>query len=261
MGSFTLDRTIFNSELYDRVRDIWFEGHPLDAKEVSIPVLRRWFMGTPEEKVEFDSICRENFKHALEVIGPEKFPSPTAEPFLRQIEEVVQNDTTPDGSKAAWTTLSMVLLLDQMTRNIFRDKSGLAKVYSHYDQIAYSLILHLLSSDSPIQRPDLHPQWRVSVAHRQWFFLPLIHSENIEAHNKASEIMAKLKEDIESEGVERQSQFLEQGLKAEREHREILDRFGRYPHRNLALGRKSTAEEERFLAEGGATFGVAQAKK
>jgi uncharacterized protein (DUF924 family) len=54
--------------------------------------------------------------------------------------------------------------------------------------------------------------------------------------------------------------ILDAQFKAEKDHRDILNKFGRYPHRNGPLGRSSTDEEKRFLEEGGETFGVAQEK-
>jgi uncharacterized protein (DUF924 family) len=55
--------------------------------------------------------------------------------------------------------------------------------------------------------------------------------------------------------------WLENYQKSAKDHRDILERFGRYPHRNTALGRVSTEEERRFIEDGGATFGVAQIQK
>lgn len=261
MSSFVLDKRIFNPSLYKQLQDVWFEGVDLGAQNLDQKVVQRWFMASPEEKVVFDGVCRDNFGHALEAIGPDKFPNPNAEPFLRQLQDLMQEHPEGDGAEVAWTTLSMVLLLDQMSRNIFRTNEGLAKVYGHYDRISFSLAKTLLSPESPIARPDLHPQWRLSVPHRTWFYLPLLHSEQTQAHDWYDGILAKFEEDMtQQNGSDDMKQFLQQAKKAEKEHREILDRFGRYPHRNAALGRETTVEEKQFLEEGGATFGVAQDK-
>jgi uncharacterized protein (DUF924 family) len=259
MSTFTLDKNVFNPTLYKQVTDVWLSGVDIQGHEMNEDVMRRWFMGTPEERLTFDSVCRDYFAHALEAIGPEKLPNPTAEPFLRQVRDIARQDEDGNGSQAAWTTLSMALLLDQMPRNIFRTNAGLVNVYTHYDKIAYALVRTLLSSASPIPRPDLHPQWCNSAAHRMWFYLPLTHSEDIEAHNMLDKIVAQFSKDTEKlEGHAATKKFLQANMNSEREHREVLNRFGRYPHRNTALGRKSTEEEERFLKEGGATFGVTQ---
>jgi uncharacterized protein (DUF924 family) len=262
MSSFTLDKSIFKPALYKELQNVWFEGLELGAKEVDMSVAKRWFAASAEEKVAFDGLCREKFGPALEAIGPERFPDPSAEPFLREIQDAARADTKGDGAEGAWTALSIVLLLDQMSRNIFRTNEGLAKIYNHYDKISSSLMQTLLSPNSPIGRPDLHPQWRASTVYRVWFYLPLVHSEKIQVHNQYDGIMATFGEELERDGAsESMKMFWQQAIKAEEEHRDILNKFGRYPHRNGAIGRETTAEEKKFMEEGGATFGVAQEKK
>ena len=262
MSSFTLDRGIFNPALYKRVTDVWLADMSTDGASVDMNAARRWFMSTPEERIAFDDTCRASFGDALEAIGPAQSPKPDAAAFLEELKEITRRDANKDGSEAAWTALSIAILLDQMPRNIFRTDEGLVKVYTHYDHLSQSFIQALFSPASPIPRPDQHPQLRNSTAHRLWFYMPLCHSEDIAAHEQFDGILAEFRADLEKQdGLAGSKGFLEQQFKAEREHREILDRFGRYPHRNGALGRQSTEEEKDFLASGGATFGVAQSKK
>jgi uncharacterized protein (DUF924 family) len=262
MSSFTLDRDIFNASFYKNIQNIWFEGHPLNAKAVDPKILQRWFTAPPKERGKFDDECRANFLLALESIGPDKWPVPTAEPFLREIKDAAQKDPSSDGADAAWTALSIVILLDQITRNIYRSNVGLQRVYGHYDTIALSLARTLVSSKSPIERPDLHPQWRQSIAHRQWFYMPFMHAEDLESHKLLEQIFADIKEEMEKDGgYEGSKMFLDEGIKSAKEHKEIIERFGRFPHRNGPLGRESTPAEKKYLEEGGATFGVAQEDK
>jgi uncharacterized protein (DUF924 family) len=262
MSSFTLDRSIFKPALYKQVTNVWLKDVSTDGEIVDVEAARRWFMGTPEERIAFDGVCKENFGEALEAIGPANFPRPDAEAFLNELRDIARKDTNDDGSETAWTALSIAILLDQMPRNIFRTNEGLVKVYNHYDKISQLFIQALFSPASPIPRPDQHPSLHNSTAHRLWFYMPLCHSEHIAAHEQLDEILANFQTDLEKqEGLAASKHFLQQHLKAEREHREILDRFGRYPHRNGALSRQSTEEEKEFLASGGATFGVAQNKK
>ncbi|CAI6279799.1 unnamed protein product [Periconia digitata] len=261
MSTHRLDKNIFNHKLYKDVQAAFFEGVELGATEIDFAVLKRWFMGTPEEKQIFDNVCREKFGRALDAIGPEQLPRPTAEPFLRELKEVAEENAGGDGSEVAWTAVSMALLLDQVPRNIFRTNEGLVKVYTHYDEIAHSFSEILLSAKSPIGRPDLHPQWRLSLPHIMWFYMPLVHSEKIASHDLYDQVIEKYEKELKQEkDNEGRLAMLAHSLKSEKEHRDILEQFGRYPHRNACLGRKSTPEEEKFLAEGGATFGVAQAK-
>lgn len=254
MSTLNLDPSIFTPTLYKQVSDIWLHDVDLTGQSLDPGCIKRWFAGSPDEKVAFDNICRSKFASALESISPSQWTNPSAEPFLQQLKDVAQ--TKSDGD-AAWTALSMILLLDQMTRNIYRTDDGLRKVYSHYDTLAQSLTQSLLSTS----RPDLHPQWRASLAHRMWFFMPLMHSEDIAAHDKLHHLLIELEHEFANlHGVEPSKSILQQLFKSERDHREILEKFGRYPHRNGALGRETADDEKAFLESGGATFGVAQAK-
>jgi uncharacterized protein (DUF924 family) len=262
MSTFRLDANLFNATLYRQLTDVWLPGVDLRGEELDMSVLKRWFMADPDERAAFDGLCRNKFAYALEAIGPDHLTEPTAQPFLDEIERVAQKDPMGDGSEAAWTALSLTLLLDQIPRNLYRTDAGLRKVYTHYDIMSYNLSRALLSPESPVPRVDLHPQWRNSAAHRLWFYMPLMHSENIEAHNAIDEILGQASREASAlEGHNGTKTFLDGQLQAEKLHREILDRFGRYPHRNGALGRPSTEDEIKFLEDGGATFGVAQEKK
>jgi uncharacterized protein (DUF924 family) len=259
MSTFKLDASIFNSTLYKNVTDTWLPGVDLRGEELDSRTMKRWFAGSADERAAFDSTCRNNFAHALEAIGPKHISEPTAQPFLDEIKRIAKDE---DDAQAAWTALSLALLLDQIPRNLYRSNEGLRKVYNHYDKMSYALSRALLSPDSLVPRVDLHPQWRNSAVHRIWFYMPIMHSEDIEAHKFLDGLLAEaMKEAQQLDGHEGTKTFLEKQIEAEAEHRAILDRFGRYPHRNGALGRASTEEEKRFLESGGATFGVAQEKK
>jgi uncharacterized protein (DUF924 family) len=261
--TFKLDTNIFNATLYKQLTDVWLPGVDLRGEELDHGVLKRWFMASADEREAFDGLCRDQFAHALEAVGPDRLPEPTAQPFVDEIERVARGDSTTDGSQAqaAWTALSLTLLLDQIPRNIYRTDAGLRHVYTHYDAISYALSRNLLSPNSPTPRPDLHPQWRHSAAHRLWFYMPLMHSEDMEAHRLIDDILRETATEAERlEGHKASKMFIDGQVEAEKEHRSILERFGRYPHRNRALGRSSTEEEKKFLDDGGATFGVAQEK-
>lgn len=261
-SAFKLDPSLFNRTLYDRVISTWFPGVDTSGQELDMSVVKRWFMATPAERVAFDTQCREAFSPALEAIGPNKYPDATAHPFLDELRRIAERSGDANSEEAVWTALSMTLLLDQIPRNIYRTNSGLRFVYNHYDHMAMHLVRTLLSSESPIPRPDLHPVFRLSSPHRMWFYMPLIHSEDVADHDLVSGIVYELEKELASlEGYKGTKMFIEGYSKSASEHRDILDRFGRYPHRNGALGRESTEEEKRFLEEGGATFGVAQEKK
>jgi len=123
--------------------------------------------------------------------------------------------------------LAEIIVLDQFSRNMFR---GTVRAFS---QDPMALILSQEAISLAIDKL-LVPRERGFV------YLPLMHSESIVIHETA-------------EAVYRQ--FGDQSsLKFELKHKEIIQRFGRYPHRNKILGRESTAEEIDFLKQPGSGF-------
>jgi uncharacterized protein (DUF924 family) len=117
---------------------------------------------------------------------------------------------------------ALILLFDQLSRNLHR---GTPRAFGQ-DRKALSLTMKALTEG-----------WdqEFSERERQFFYLPLMHSED-PAHQK--ECVA-LYEAIDNEN----------SLKFAREHRDIIERFGRFPHRNAVLGRESTEDEREFLKE------------
>jgi hypothetical protein len=71
---YTLNKAIWNASLYKRIREVWFGVLPLGATGASAEVQDRWFGRSEEEKAAFDSICFNEFSHALESIGPKHYP-------------------------------------------------------------------------------------------------------------------------------------------------------------------------------------------
>lgn len=124
---------------------------------------------------------------------------------------------TPDAA------LALVLLLDQFPRNAFR---ATPRMYATDPQAR-------AAADAAIAAG--HDQ-RVDAQLRPFFYLPFMHAEDLGALDRCVELM-------EPVGGE--------SLRFARHHRDIVARFGRFPHRNALLGRSSSQEERRFLAEGG----------
>ena len=85
---------------------------------------------------------------------------------------------------------------------------------------------------------------------RVFFYLPLEHSEQIELHRRC----LKLFQELLSSSEESLKADAENYLEYAEQHKAIIDRFGRYPHRNQTLGRASTPEEIEFLKEPGSSF-------
>jgi uncharacterized protein (DUF924 family) len=119
------------------------------------------------------------------------------------------------------------MVLDQFSRNIHRDT---AAAFAN-DALALALAQEAVARGSDRELP---------VPHRAFLYLPWMHSESPTIHEEALRLFAQ--------------PGLEHNLEFERQHKAIIDRFGRYPHRNEALGRASTQEELAFLREPGSSF-------
>lgn len=253
-----LNRKIFNASLYKRVLDVWFEGLPPDAKFATDAVVRRWFKASPEEKEAFDAVCNKEFSHVLEEVGPVRFPvsSPdsSSDGSNNNIVSLLKElDETSNELETTNRALSLILLFDQIPRNLYRTQETLPWVYNHYDHIALSLTRHILKMQP---RPDLHPSIRHSPARRIWFYMPLMHSENLSDHMIHNKIADDMRAEIAALGDEEGLKSMMGYKDAEQMHRKIVEKFGRYPHRNVYLGRENTKEEEKWLNDGGETFGV-----
>ena len=126
-----------------------------------------------------------------------------------------------------WGALAEILLLDQFSRNINRDQPAA------FAQDPMALILAQQLVDRGDDR-DLPPEQRAFV------YMPYMHSESSLIHQEALRL-------FDQPG-------LESNLHHEQRHWAIIERFGRYPHRNAVLGRESTEEELAFLRERGSSF-------
>lgn len=133
--------------------------------------------------------------------------------------------------------LALIILTDQFPRNIYRDT---ARAFS-CDIKALTWCIEGL--EKKIDR-ELRPIERV------FFYLPLEHAEYIEHQDLSVKCFSELVSIVPGE----QRPVFEEYLDFAIRHREIIARFGRFPHRNNALGRESTAEELAFLAEPGSSF-------
>lgn len=120
--------------------------------------------------------------------------------------------------------LAEIIVLDQFSRNMFRDRPAAFAS----DPLALALAQEAIAwgADKQIDRD------RVS-----FLYMPFMHSESALIHEEAVKLFASL-----------------ENLEYELKHKAIIDRFGRYPHRNEVLGRVSTPEELEFLQEPDSSF-------
>ena len=130
-------------------------------------------------------------------------------------------------SKTSTGSVSLVILLDQFTRNIFRDTP---KAFSG-DEMALVL-----------SQKSINSKWfsELSMMYKQFLLMPMMHSEDISIQEKSLPLFKQ----------HANNRTYEFAVK----HRDIIAKFGRFPHRNLILSRPSTEEELMFLNEPGSSF-------
>lgn len=133
--------------------------------------------------------------------------------------------------------LALILLTDQFPRNIFRDTPEAFR----FDTKALELCIEGLEGGMAAR---LRPIQRV------FFYLPLEHSENIDHQTWCVDLMRALARDVPDAWAATFEQFIEFA----EAHQRIIERFGRFPHRNAILGRESSAEEREFLKQPGSSF-------
>ena len=174
-------------------------------------ILDFWFTQTPREKW---------FKKdpAFDVSLQERFGDLVSHALGGRLDMWAK---TKDGTRA------LILLLDQMTRNIHRD----TPLAFAGDEMALALALRAI--DSGYLDDGQNPE-------NLFILMPLMHSEDIAMHQKAEPLF--------------KAHAPELALKSLYQHTVIIERFGHYPHRNSILGRPSTEEEIAFLKEPHSSF-------
>lgn len=133
--------------------------------------------------------------------------------------------------------LALILLLDQFPRNIYRDTPAMYR----FDDRSRALCVEGVEDGIDTS---------LRLIERVFFYLPLEHAESIDDQTWCVDLMRGLVRDVQED----QKQVFEGFVGYAEAHREIIDRFGRFPHRNGILGRKSSAEELGFLEQPGSSF-------
>ena len=144
-----------------------------------------------------------------------------------ELHESLMNQVPERWRASARGMLAAVIALDQFPRNMYR---GTARAFAA-DGAALALATEAIARGFDGEFP---------AAERKFLYMPFQHSEDSAAQERSLELFANLEN--------------EQDLTYARRHKEIVDRFGRFPHRNAALGRASTPEEVEFLKEPGSSF-------
>ena len=110
------------------------------------------------------------------------------------------------------------------------------------------------TDDSILTNLDEDDRIRMDVTRRGWFYLPLMHSEDLLDHQLLMSKLNEMRSAMAEAGNEQAVKYVETSIAAEDRHLVLIQRFGRYPHRNHCLGRTETAEERLYQQGGGERF-------
>jgi len=146
------------------------------------------------------------------------------------------------GELSAWSRtargrLASIIAVDQLSRNLFR---GSAEAFAH-DDLARAWTVEAIESG---QDRRLRPIERVFV------YLPLEHSEDLADQERSVRVYEQLAGEVPPSARAAFAGYLDFAVR----HRDIIRRFGRFPHRNASLGRVSTPAEIAFLSQPGSSF-------
>jgi uncharacterized protein (DUF924 family) len=147
-----------------------------------------------------------------------------------------------DGKLNEWRSLpesylAMIILADQFSRNIYRDS---ASAFAQ-DELALSLTLDGIENGIDL---------KLNVVQRVFFYLPFEHSESMAIQDRSVELQKQVLDDAPDNLQDQFQGFYNYALL----HREVIEKYGRYPHRNNLLGRECTPEEIDYLNQPGSGF-------
>ena len=180
-------------------------------------------MTTPHEVLQFwlDEVGPRGWYNASEVLDQK---------IRDRFEEAWAN--AGEGTYGLWLTypsgtLAYILLMDPFPRNMFRN-----------DGRAFATDPHALAA----AKAAINKKWdmRIDEPARQFFYLPLMHSENLCDQERCIRLL-----------IDRMPIHHEDNLLHARAHREVIRQFGRFPYRNAVLSRVSTAPEQAYVSQGG----------
>lgn len=209
------------------------------------PMSQLWFAGGPD----YDDLCRTHFADLVRwagtgttaTVGGAGGKTKTKHPSL--LDDDTNNwTTTVDG------TAARMILCDQISRNAFR---GTSEAYA-YDETALLLArkLVVMEEEEEASEEGLLMKGEYYLAYYAPTVYPLMHSESIRDHEMALDlIQQRATEKSQSSSSQKIQNFFHVQMSHELEHKKVIDRFGRYPHRNIAMGRDNTPDEIQWLSD------------
>lgn len=199
------------------VLEFWFGRGPVDAAHLA-ERSAFWFGGGDREVVAHnDALVRDTLEPMLAAASRGEFASWASSPKRR---------------------LALIILYDQVPRNAYR---GTAAAFA-FDREALAL---------SVEGMQLAADAALDPLERLFFYLPLEHAESMEAQDASVQAMERLAREAPAD----LRAFREECAGYARAHREIIVKFGRYPHRNAVLKRESTPAEREWLIANRESFG------
>ncbi len=190
-------------------------------------ILNFWF-GQPED-IDYSRYRKAWF------VKDANFDNQIRQQFLADTQKAAAGEYDPWQASPS-TAVALLLLLDQFPRNLYR---GSARSFAT-DAQALQVAQQLVATGADKKLPP---------AYRFFVYVPFEHSEDIAQQNRCVELMAELIKEVPE---------LDPGLKGGLDyairHRDVIERFGRFPHRNELLNRQSTPAEVEFLQQPGSRF-------
>jgi uncharacterized protein (DUF924 family) len=164
--------------------------------------------------------------------------------FDREITERFEDalDLAARGGLDSWKStargrLALVILLDQFSRNMFRNAPR-------------SFAQDARACEATLEAVGTEAEQELEVVERSFLYMPLMHAENVDLQHKCVAAFERL---AHVAGPDLRS-YVENSLRYAIRHSEIVERFGRFPHRNTILGRSSTPAELEFLKQPNSSF-------
>ncbi len=157
--------------------------------------------------------------------------------FLEDLASIASGEWRSFEAVGPKGLLASIIVLDQFSRNIFRGMPGAFE----NDALALKLTLRGLSQ-------GMHHDF--SEVEVQFMLMPLMHAEDEDIQADSVACFEKLADGAREQFSDEMASVLDFAVR----HKKIIDRFGRYPHRNATLGRASTSDEIAFLKEPGSSF-------
>ena len=187
-------------------------------------ILRFWF-GSYDEAEEIPTTIKKWFK------VDQAFDREVHRKFGPILQELVDG-RAPYAAETPSDRLALVILQDQFPRNAFR---GTSRAFA-FDASALQLASEMV---------DRQEDSSLLPFHRSFLYLPFTHSEQLEIQNRSVSLSQRLAREVPQELIE----YFQDSFRYAERHREIIQHYGRFPHRNAILGRPSTPQELAFLKE------------